>query len=211
MGHWTDFDMQPELSTHELVRPSPSPTTGMPRASLEDACVNLWLDPDQEQPHTPATIFEKASSRSRPQHRFRGAPGRKQKFRKTLFPLLLRWSIILVLVAAMYAVLFIYTGREVMSRGDKRIFNALITGISIFLALMTISFLNGIVIELRWWMLSRRHRSRRKVQSILHAHSLRQAVTLAYSSRRISMHIFALSWVLLLVVSSPWLVGCDVV
>ncbi|KAH6695385.1 hypothetical protein F5X68DRAFT_266834 [Plectosphaerella plurivora] len=142
-------------------------------------------------------------------YQFRGSPGRRRSKKAFAYAMLTQWFFILLFIGAMYAVLGSYTRETVLSRSDKRIFNTLVTGVAIALALMTISYMNGLVIELRWWMLSRRYRSRRKVESILHAHSLRRAIALAFTSKRVSIHFYAVGWILLLLASQAGLASLN--
>jgi len=113
--------------------------------------------------------------------------------------ILARWFSTLFFIAIVYAILIGYSSKKVLSKADKRIFNALVTGALIALALITQSHLTKDVRDLRWWILNRRPRSRHKVESILRAHSISQVIRLACKSRRLSIHIAVLSWVILFI------------
>jgi hypothetical protein len=86
-----------------------------------------------------------------------------------------------------------------MSKTKKRQFNAIMTGLSIALGFSITSSLNAMVGNLRWWILSRRYRSRRKVELILQADSMTHLIKMAYKSHRPSIHVAVLLWVLVII------------
>jgi hypothetical protein len=94
-----------------------------------------------------------------------------------------------------------YAKKQVLSRTEKRHFNALITGVSIALGLALIASLDGMVADLRWWVLSRRCRSRRKVELILRVDSMVHFIMLAVRSRRHSIHAAVISWLAIVLLS----------
>jgi hypothetical protein len=95
----------------------------------------------------------------------RGHLATRKPLKKVAFKVFLRWLTTVVFAVAIAGVLVAYARKPVLSRDDKRQFNAIITGLSIGFSLVMVSCLDGMVSELRWWVLSRRHRSRRKVRS----------------------------------------------
>lgn len=111
-----------------------------------------------------------------------------------------RWLLTATFAASMYGVLKHYAAREVMSEHAKRGFNAVITGLSIALGLILVASLNGMVGDLRWWILSQRFRSRRKVESILRASSMTQLVHLSIKTRRPKIYIGVIVWLLVVLV-----------
>ncbi|KAK2028761.1 hypothetical protein LX32DRAFT_663660 [Colletotrichum zoysiae] len=108
-----------------------------------------------------------------------------------------RWAITMVIIASIYVVILVYSSKAVMDQTTKRQYNALITGLSIALGLAVASSLNHMVAELRWWILSRRYRSKRKVELILQADNLKHTIMLAARSKRWSIHLAALGWLIL--------------
>jgi hypothetical protein len=110
-----------------------------------------------------------------------------------------RWFMTMVLAGCISAVLISYNNFAVMSKTEKRQFNAIITGLSIALGFSISSSLNAMVGNLRWWILSRRYRSRRKVELILQADSLTHLIKMAYKSHRVSIHTAVLLWVFVII------------
>ncbi|KAJ3949145.1 uncharacterized protein N0V96_000259 [Colletotrichum fioriniae] len=100
---------------------------------------------------------------------------------KVLGKVLSRWAITMVIIISIYVVIWTYSNKTVMTQTTKRQYNALITGLSIALGLAVASSLNHMVAELRWWILSRRYRSKRKVELILQADNLKHTIALAAS------------------------------
>ncbi|TLD18413.1 hypothetical protein PspLS_10203 [Pyricularia sp. CBS 133598] len=125
---------------------------------------------------------------------FKGFPAKRPSVKKAVATMLLRWLIVLLLIGGIYAVLYTFSSEPVLSKRRKRVFNALITGFSIGLALMVVSFMNRIVGDLRWFILSRRSFSHGKVEAILHAHSLTRIAKLIMSSKRMGVLAVAFLW-----------------
>ncbi|KAK2017078.1 hypothetical protein LZ32DRAFT_523591 [Colletotrichum eremochloae] len=128
---------------------------------------------------------------------FRGLPARRKSHMKVLMKVFSRWAITMVIIFSIYAVILVYSNKEVMDQKTKRLFNSLITGLSIALGLAVASSLNHMITELRWWILSRRYRSKRKVDLILQANNLKHTIMLAARSKRWSIHLAALAWFIL--------------
>lgn len=125
---------------HAHASDGPSPSTSSPHPS------NDQHTPSYDSPYV-----------------FRGLRARKSPASRAWIRCLGRWLVTVVFIVAVYAVLVGYSDYDVMSRTQKRQFSALVTGFLIALALITLSHLTSIVVDLRWWMLSRRARSRQKV------------------------------------------------
>ncbi|KAF4783777.1 hypothetical protein HER10_EVM0000191 [Colletotrichum scovillei] len=117
---------------------------------------------------------------------FRGLPASRQSKMKVLGKVLSRWAITMVIIISIYVVIWTYSNKTVMTQTTKRQYNALITGLSIALGLAVASSLNHMVAELRWWILSRRYRSKRK-----------HTIALAARSKRWSIHLAAVGWLIL--------------
>ncbi|KAK8879477.1 hypothetical protein PGQ11_000771 [Apiospora arundinis] len=133
-----------------------------------------------------------------PPSSFRGHGAEKPSTWKVVAKILPRWLMIVVIAFIFYGVLVYYQGLPVMTKTQKRIFNSASTGLSIGLGIAVASSLDGMVGDLRWWILSRRFRSRHKVENILQADSLVPLLKLAYRTRRKSIHIAVLLWGLML-------------
>ncbi|KAK8069622.1 hypothetical protein PG994_006238 [Apiospora phragmitis] len=125
---------------------------------------------------------------------FRGHGAEKPSTWKVVAKILPRWLMIVAVAFSFYGVLYHYSHLPVFTKTDKRVFNGLSTGISIGLGVAVASSLDGMVGDLRWWILSRRFRSRHKVESILQADSMVSLLKLAYRTRRKSIHTAVLLW-----------------
>ncbi|WYZ43968.1 hypothetical protein EsH8_VII_000404 [Colletotrichum jinshuiense] len=128
---------------------------------------------------------------------FRGLPATRKPRRKVLMKVFSRWAVTMIIIISIYLVIWVYSSKSVMDQTTKRQYNALITGLSIALGLAVASSLNYMVAELRWWILSRRYRSKRKVELILQADNLKHTIMLAARSKRWSIHVAALGWLIL--------------
>ncbi|KAK7942898.1 uncharacterized protein PG986_012011 [Apiospora aurea] len=132
---------------------------------------------------------------------FRGHGAEKPSTWKVVAKILPRWLMIVAVSFSFYGILYHYSRLPVFTKTDKRVFNGLSTGISIGLGVAVASSLDGMVGDLRWWILSRRFRSRHKVESILQADSMMSLLKLAYRTRRKSIHSAVFFWGLLILVS----------
>ncbi|KAK8121116.1 hypothetical protein PG999_005236 [Apiospora kogelbergensis] len=117
---------------------------------------------------------------------------------KVVAKILPRWMMIVVIAFIFYGVLLHYQGLAVMTNTQKRVFNGATTGLSIGFGIAVATSLDGMVGDLRWWILSRRFRSRHKVENILQADSMMSLLKLAWRTRRKSIHIAVLLWGLVL-------------
>ncbi|KAF7952122.1 uncharacterized protein EAE97_001619 [Botrytis byssoidea] len=84
----------------------------------------------------------------------------------------IRWLITFVLISLLYVTIRVVSKDQDMTEGEKQFFNA----VSLYLVLMigmslTFGF-EAMAIDLRWWILSRKERSLRDIDTILHADSL---------------------------------------
>ncbi|XEV04415.1 hypothetical protein FSHL1_009702 [Fusarium sambucinum] len=134
---------------------------------------------------------------SPPTRRFQGLPARRRSKVKLWLGLTGKWCITIIFVIVVYIILIAYALHDVMSELQKKYFNALITGFLIALGLSTMSQLTHAVQDLRWWILSKRPRSRQKVKAILQVHSMSQVLVLAFKSSRWTIHVGVATWVAL--------------
>lgn len=116
----------------------------------------------------------------------------------TILKISVRWLIVFAIVASIYAVLAHYSSLAAMPRAEKHQFNAIITGLSIALGLTMESCLSSMVADLRWWVLARRYRSRRKIDLILQADSMPHLIMMALRSRRGTIHVAVITWAVIL-------------
>ncbi|KAF4956718.1 hypothetical protein FSARC_11486 [Fusarium sarcochroum] len=134
---------------------------------------------------------------SSPNPHFQGLPARRRSRPKLWLGLFAKWFITVIFVVIVYIILITYWRHDVISEKQKKYFNALITGFLIALGLSTMSQLTRAVSDLRWWILSRRPRSRQKVEAILNVHSMTQVLILAFKSCRWTIHLSVAAWVAL--------------
>lgn len=98
-----------------------------------------------------------------PPRRFQGLPARRRSKVKLWLGLIGKWFVTIIFIVVVYIILVAYALYDVISEIQKKYFNALITGFLIALGLTTMSQLTHSVQDLRWWILSKRPRSRQKV------------------------------------------------
>ncbi|KAM5523982.1 hypothetical protein FOXYSP1_00025 [Fusarium oxysporum f. sp. phaseoli] len=114
--------------------------------------------------------------------RFRGIQVSRTATWKYLISVFLRCLVTLLLSLAIWKVLWFHSDEMmIVAKPATRDFN--------------------LAKDTRWWTLSRRHRSRRKVEAILEAENIVAVLRMAFTSRRVTIHITALSWFLVLVAS----------
>lgn len=103
--------------------------------------------------------------------RFRGLQASRTATWKYLVSVFLRWVVTLLLSIAIWKILWFYSeAMTIMAKPATRDFNVWITGLTIALGLAFAGSLDKLAKDTRWWILSRRHRSRRKVlPTLLHA------------------------------------------
>lgn len=132
---------------------------------------------------------------------FRGHGAERPSTWKVVAKILPRWLMIVAVAAAFYGVLNHYAALDVMTKTQKRVLNGLLTGLSIGLGVAVAASLDGMIGDVRWWILSRRFRSRHKVESILQADSMVSLLKLAWRTRRKTIHSAVLGWGFVLLVS----------
>ncbi|KAH7189976.1 hypothetical protein BKA60DRAFT_530847 [Fusarium oxysporum] len=134
--------------------------------------------------------------------RFRGLQVSRTATWKYLISVFLRWLVTLLLSLAIWKVLWFYSDEMIiMAKPATRDFNVWITGLTIALGLALANSLDKLAKDTRWWILSRRHRSRRKVEAILEAENIVTVLRMAFTSQRVTIHITALSWFLVFMAS----------
>ncbi|KAI5459147.1 hypothetical protein BGZ63DRAFT_390369 [Mariannaea sp. PMI_226] len=194
-------------TTHEKPSPNESATvssqsTHRSRPSSPAGIRQRKLAPEtssQQGENSSAERTAMLSAQRSPEVIFQGLRATKRPLFKAVRGVLLRWLVTASVAASMAVVIRVYSSKPVMSQEEKRAFNAIITGLSIWLSLAIASSLNGMIGDMRWWILSRRYRSRRKVELILQAEKMTHLVKLAFRSRRLSIHMAALFWLLVLI------------
>ncbi|KAL5617746.1 hypothetical protein FOBRF1_006494 [Fusarium oxysporum] len=134
--------------------------------------------------------------------RFRGIQVSRTATWKSLISVFLRCLVTLLLSLAIWKVLWFYSDEMIiMAKPATRDFNVWITGLTIALGLAFANSLDKLTKDTRWWTLSRRHRSRRKVEAILETENIVAVLRMAFTSRRVTIHITALSRFLVVVAS----------
>ncbi|KAH9204595.1 hypothetical protein DL95DRAFT_430321 [Leptodontidium sp. 2 PMI_412] len=112
-----------------------------------------------------------------------------------------RWLLTASLIVCLYVTLWHYSSKKVMTSAKKRVFNAIVTGLSIALGLSISSGLKAMALELRWWILSRQRRSLREVDLILHSGSPSEVLMLALVAPRLKVIACVVMWLLLNIAS----------
>lgn len=107
----------------------------------------------------------------------------------------LRWLVTAILIIGLFFVVSTYHTEPVMSNMAKKTFNFLVIGLSIALSLNVTSSLKAMATNMRWYILSRRKRSLREVDLILHLDSLFAIMKLGYVAPRFAPLCFI--WLLL--------------
>ncbi|KUJ19705.1 uncharacterized protein LY89DRAFT_611468 [Mollisia scopiformis] len=109
---------------------------------------------------------------------------RKKEFGKLLLAGFVRILLTIFLIGCIYATLATYGGRSVIGPVGKRVFNALVTGLSMILGISIASSFKAIAIDVRWWILSRKRRPIHEVDAILSSHALSEVSKLAIRSAK---------------------------
>ncbi|PVH72023.1 hypothetical protein DL98DRAFT_553373 [Cadophora sp. DSE1049] len=112
-----------------------------------------------------------------------------------------RWLLNAILIVCLYVTLWHYSSKKVMTSAKKRVFNAIVTGLSLALGLSIASGLKAMALEVRWWILSRQKRSLREVDLILHSDSPSQVFMLALVAPRLKVIAGVVMWLLLNIAS----------
>jgi hypothetical protein len=92
---------------------------------------------------------------------------RKRQLRKLLINGFLRFFITVTLTATLLWTLFGYAKMPVLLESQKRIFNTLVTALSMSLGIAIASSFKQVAINIRWWILSRRQRPLSEVSGIV--------------------------------------------
>jgi hypothetical protein len=92
---------------------------------------------------------------------------RRRQLRKLLLKGFLRFFITVTLTATLLWTIFGYAKKPVMVDGQKRIFNTLVTALSMSLGIAIASSFKEVAINIRWWVLSRRKRPLSEVRTIV--------------------------------------------
>lgn len=121
---------------------------------------------------------------------------RRRQLRKLLFLALTRWLLTASVIGALYGVLVHYSSKEVMIRGKKRTFNAVMTALSITLSLNLASSLKAMAGDMRWWILSLRDWSLLEADLILQSDYISHMFKLACETRLWSVRTVILLWIL---------------
>ncbi|KAE8440477.1 hypothetical protein EG329_007443 [Mollisiaceae sp. DMI_Dod_QoI] len=109
---------------------------------------------------------------------------RRKQFQKLLLDGFLRLLLTMAIIGCLYATLMAYETRSVIGPVGKRVFNALVTGLSMTLGISIASSFKAIAIDIRWWILSRKKRPIHEVDAILSCHSLTEVSKLATASMK---------------------------
>ncbi|VUC25288.1 unnamed protein product [Clonostachys rosea] len=117
-------------------------------------------------------------------YQFRGLAARRRSRKRVWINLIARWLVTVLFVAVVYILLIGYSKPDLITRSEKRYFYALFVGFTLALGIVTVSQLNNVVND---------------VEAIMNATSMSSIFLLAFRSKRISIHISVLIWLLLIV------------
>jgi hypothetical protein len=78
-----------------------------------------------------------------------------------------KFTITLVLAILLLSAIYMFSSKPVMNRKWKRWFNAINTGISLALGMSVANGLKSMVVDLRWFILSRKRRRLSEVRHML--------------------------------------------
>ncbi|KAF6832189.1 hypothetical protein CPLU01_06288 [Colletotrichum plurivorum] len=130
---------------------------------------------------------------------FRGLKARRRSRWRIYLSILTGWTITLAIVLIMFTNLYFYSEMmEILSHETKRQVNTIVMALSLALSVTVLKGLNDFVATVRWWILSRRHHSLRKVDLILQAESVSRVILLAVKTRRLTVHLAACLWIILI-------------
>ncbi|KAF8851059.1 hypothetical protein BDZ45DRAFT_751073 [Acephala macrosclerotiorum] len=104
---------------------------------------------------------------------------RRKQFLGLLLDEFLYFILTIFFVGCIYATLKAFRTRTIIGPVGKRVFNALVTGLSMILGISIASSFKDLAIDMRWWILSRKRRPISEVDAILSSHSLTQAAQAA--------------------------------
>ncbi|KAF6807436.1 hypothetical protein CSOJ01_08165 [Colletotrichum sojae] len=130
---------------------------------------------------------------------FRGLKSRRESRWRIYLGILADWTLTLAIVLIMIGCLYFYSEMmEILSTETKRQVNTIVMALSLALSVSVLKGLNDFVATVRWWILSRRHHSLRKVDLILQAESVSRVLLLAVRTRRLTVHLAACLWIILI-------------
>ncbi|CAG9982070.1 unnamed protein product, partial [Clonostachys byssicola] len=109
-------------------------------------------------------------------YQFRGLAARRRSRKRVWINLVARYMVTILFVAVVYILLIGYSKPDLITRSEKRYFYALFVGFTLALGIVT-------------------------VEAIMNATSMSSIFLLAFRSKRISIHISVLIWLLLIVVA----------
>jgi uncharacterized membrane-anchored protein YitT (DUF2179 family) len=109
---------------------------------------------------------------------------RRRQLQKLLIKGFFRFTITITLTATLLWTLFAYSKPTVLTESQKRIFNTLVTALSMGLGIAIASSFKQVAINTRWWILSKKKRPLSEVDAILECESLSSLAVLAVKSAR---------------------------
>jgi hypothetical protein len=124
----------------------------------------------------------------------------RKQFLKLLFEGFLRFMLTVVLILCLLGTVLLFHSYDVIGESDKRVFNTLVTALSMTLGISIGSSFKDVALNLRWWFLSRKKRPLQEVDEILECSSLRDVVRLAARSigkLKFRMTLTCAFWVLI--------------
>lgn len=83
---------------------------------------------------------------------------RRKQFLELLFDGFLRFLLTIFFIGCIYATLKAFGTRTIIGPVGKRVFNTLVTGLSMILGISIASSFKDLAIDMRWWILSRKRR-----------------------------------------------------
>ncbi|KXJ87057.1 hypothetical protein Micbo1qcDRAFT_218257 [Microdochium bolleyi] len=133
---------------------------------------------------------------------FQGLPVSRGPKWRVILPMFVDWLMTVAVALAIFGVLFFYSeGVDIMDRSAKRVYNGIITGLSIFLGLVVSAGFNETMLTMRWYFMSERYLSIQKIEKILQVENLKEMIMLACRTTRLKLQAAVLAWVLLVVAS----------
>ncbi|KAE8444531.1 hypothetical protein EG329_014455 [Mollisiaceae sp. DMI_Dod_QoI] len=109
---------------------------------------------------------------------------RRQQLWKLLSKGFLRFCITIILTVTLLWTIVAYSKIPVLVDSQKRIFNTLVTALSMSLGIAIASSFKQVAVNVRWWILSRKKRPLSEVDAILECDSLTSLTVLAIKSAR---------------------------
>lgn len=106
-----------------------------------------------------------AHSSQKPQrYVFQGLPVSRGPKWRVILPMFVDWLMTVAVALTIFGVLYFYSEKlDIMDRSAKRVYNGIITGLSIFLGLVVSAGFNETMLTMRWYFMSERYLSIQKV------------------------------------------------